>query len=112
MVLIREIWYNNNRAARSRPNSAQKKRSLHMNPVIESIDNSRRYKAAIRTLDGVDIRVYSTADHPSSHYGLQVWCDKEGNAYGQINLRHPFYVVHAVEEITEEEAKSFEKRYM
>lgn len=80
------------------------------NPLIEGIDNGKRYKAAVRLLDGADVRVYSTAHHPTCHYGWQVWCDKNGNAYGQINLRHPLYTVHAVEEVSEAEADAFERR--
>ena len=80
-------------------------------PIIPGINQQKRYKAAVRLLDGSDVRVYSTARHPTSHYGLQVWCDKEGNAYGQIDLRHPVYPVHAVEEISEDEAAKFEEYY-
>ena len=77
-------------------------------PIIPGISQRKRYKAAIRLPDGTDVRVYSTREHPTSHYGLQVWCDRAGTAYGQIDLRHPLYTVHAVEEVDEDEAAIFD----
>lgn len=77
-------------------------------PIIPGVDMAKRYKAAVRLPDGSDVRVYSTREHPSSSHGLQVWCDRNGNAYGQINLRNPLYIVHAVEEIDEAEAAIFD----
>lgn len=77
-------------------------------PIIPGIDMAKRYKAAVRLPDGTDIRVYSTRVHPTSHYGQQVWCDRDGNAYGQINLRNPLCTVHAIEEIDEDEAAIFD----
>ena len=77
-------------------------------PIIPGVDMAKRYKAAVRLPDGSDVRVYSTREHPSSSYGLQVWCDRAGNAYGQINLRNPLYVVHAIEEVDEDEAAIFD----
>ncbi len=77
-------------------------------PIIPGIDMAKRYKAAVRLLDGSDVRVYSTRVHPTSHYGQQVWCDRDGNAYGQINLRSPLYTVHAIREIDDDEAAIFD----
>ena len=72
------------------------------------LDNGKRYRAIVRGLDGVERRVYSTANHPSSSYGRQVWVDAEGQDWGQISAPS-FYPFHGVEEVTEEEAERWEK---
>jgi len=72
------------------------------------LDESKRYKAVVRLLDGRDVRVYSTTNHADSSYGLQVWVDRDGNGYGQIGYRNPLYLVHAIEEIDEDEAAIFD----
>lgn len=48
-------------------------------------------------VNGVEVRVYATTEHPSSSYGHAVWVDDEGQAYCQCDLHNPFY------EITEDE---------
>jgi hypothetical protein len=72
------------------------------------LDESKRYKAVVRLLDGRDVRVYSTTNHADSSYGLQVWVDRDGNGYGQIGYRNPLYLVHAIEEIDGDEAAIFD----
>lgn len=32
------------------------------------------------------IEVESTTEHPASSYGMAVWVDKDGQAYGQCDL--------------------------
>lgn len=32
------------------------------------------------------IEVESSTEHPASSYGMAVWVDKDGHAYGQCNL--------------------------
>lgn len=35
------------------------------------------------------IEVKSSTEHPASSYGMAVWVDKDGQAYGQCNLPIP-----------------------
>ena len=56
-----------------------------------TLENNRRYKATLHNilpppLDGEDVEVVSTCNHSASHYGQQVWVDRDGNCYGQITL--------------------------
>ncbi len=37
------------------------------------------------------IEVESSTEHPASSYGMAVWVDKDGRAYGQCNLPMPGY---------------------
>lgn len=75
-------------------------------------DNSKRYKATLHnTLPAMfntdDVEVFSTRHHPNSSYGQQVWIDKDGNSYGQINMPMIGWDIIKVDEVTEEEADSF-----
>ena len=75
------------------------------------LDNSKRYRAyAVPTVTFSDdepsrIEVVSTRHHPVSHYGQQVFVDKDGEAYGQINLPFFGWELEGVEEISEQEAE-------
>jgi hypothetical protein len=80
-----------------------------MDPVIHEIDMKKRYKAVVTTLDGVNIRVYSTTHTPASSYGLQHWVSEDGTPFGQINLHHPQYNIRMIEEVSEEEAEKWER---
>lgn len=50
-------------------------------------------------LNGVEVRVHATTEHPDSSYGRSVWVDDGNNAYCEVDERvpNPFY------EITEDE---------
>ena len=51
-------------------------------------------------LNGVEVRVHATTDHPDSSYGRAVWVDDENNVYCEVDARvsNPFY------DITEDNA--------
>lgn len=44
-------------------------------------------------LDGAEVKVHATTDHPDSSYGRAVWVDDENNAYCEVDARvpNPFY---------------------
>ena len=44
-------------------------------------------------LNGVEVRVHATTDHPDSSYGRAVWVDDKNNAYCDVDARvpNPFY---------------------
>lgn len=44
------------------------------------------------------IEVKSSTDHPASSYGMAVWVDKDGQAYGQCNLPMLGYDVEIIDE--------------
>lgn len=48
-------------------------------------------------VNGAEVRVHATTDHPASSYGIPVWVDDDDNAYCQVGTIAPGY------EITEEE---------
>lgn len=50
-------------------------------------------------LNGVEVRVHATTEHPDSSYGRAVWVDDDNNVYCEVDARvpNPFY------EITEDE---------
>lgn len=77
------------------------------------IDNSRRYKATLKStlpgpLGGDEVVVHSTRNTPASSYGRQHWVDDDGNAYGQIDLPLLGWDIVKLDEITEEEAEAWE----
>ena len=80
-------------------------------PVRHGIDNNKRYKAAARGLDGTDVRVYSYFWPGRCSYGFQHWFDREGNDYGQIDLVSPLVIIHAIEELTPEEAEAVDRLF-
>ena len=71
----------------------------------------KRYKAAVRGLDGKDFRVYSAAIPDVCSYGLQHWFDRSRNDYGQIDLINPLVLVHVIEELTEAEAEAVDRMF-
>lgn len=44
-------------------------------------------------INGMEVRVHATIDHPDSSYGQPVWVDDEDNAYCQVDLPNPFYEI-------------------
>ena len=44
-------------------------------------------------VNGVEVRVHATTEHPDSSYGQPVWVDDEGQAYCQCDIFNPFYEV-------------------
>lgn len=44
-------------------------------------------------VNGVEVRVHATTEHPDSHYGQPVWVDDEGTAYCEVSLPSPFYQI-------------------
>ena len=50
-------------------------------------------------LNGVEVRVHATTEHPDSSYGRAVWVDDDNNAYCEVDARVP----NPVYEITEDE---------
>jgi len=77
--------------------------------VRHEVSMRRRYKAAMRGLDGRDVRVYSAAIPGVCSYGLQHWFDRARNDYGQIDLINPIYIVHTIEELSEDEAAAVDR---
>ncbi len=62
---------------------------------------SMRTATLVNRLNGVKIKVYSTTDHPDSHYNIPVWVDEEGVAYIEdVERENPFY---AVEDVRDDE---------
>ena len=50
-------------------------------------------------LNGVEVRVHATTEHPDSSYGRAVWVDDDNNAYCEVDARVP----NPLYEITEDE---------
>ena len=44
-------------------------------------------------VNGVEIKVHATTDHPASSYGIPVWVDDDNNAYCQVDTPTPFYQI-------------------
>ena len=44
-------------------------------------------------LNGVEVRVHATTEHPDSSYGRAGWVDDDNNAYCEADARvpNPFY---------------------
>ena len=42
-------------------------------------------------ITGIAVEVHSTAIHPASSYGMEVWVDKDNQAYCQVGMEVPFY---------------------
>lgn len=82
---------------------------MNEDPIRHEVSMQRRYKAAVRGLDGKDIRVYSAVVPGVCSYGLQHWFDRERNDYGQIDLINPLYLVHVIEELSDAEAESVDR---
>lgn len=82
-----------------------------MDPIRHEISMQKRYKAAVRGLDGKDVRVYSAAIPGVCSYGLQHWFDRSRNDYGQIDLINPLVLVHVIEELTEAEAEAVDRMF-
>ena len=53
-------------------------------------------------LNGVDVRVLATTDHPDSSYGRAMWVDDDNNAYCEVDSRvpNPFYDI--MEDVADE----------
>ena len=82
-----------------------------MDPIRHEISMQKRYKAAVRGLDGKDVRVYSAAIPGICSYGLQHWFDRERHDYGQIDLINPLVLVHVIEELSEAEAEAVDRMF-
>ena len=54
----------------------------------------------VNKLNGCEIKVHSTTEHPSSSYGVQVWVDDEGVAYIEDSLSDNF--LYQVKDIKEQ----------
>ena len=80
-------------------------------PIRHGISHQKRYKAAVRGLDGKDVRVYSAVIPGVCSYGLQHWFDRQRNDWGQIDLKNPLYIVHAIEELTADEAAAVDRLF-
>lgn len=80
-------------------------------PIRHEISNSKRYQAVVRGLDGKDVRVYSANIPGLCSYGQQHWFDRQRNDWGQIDLINPLYLVHAIEELTPDEAAAVDKLF-
>ena len=84
---------------------------LFGDPIRHEVSMDKRYKAAVRGLDGKDVRVYSAAIPGVCSYGLQHWFDRQRNDWGQIDLVNPLYIVHAIEELTPDEAAAVDRLF-
>lgn len=52
-----------------------------------------RTATLINMVNGVEVRVHATTDHPESSYGIPVWVDDDNNAYCQVDTPTPFYEI-------------------
>lgn len=53
----------------------------------------------VNRLNGVEVEVHSTTEHPDSHYNIPVWVDDEGVSYIEDTERvNPFYAVKNVKD--------------
>lgn len=56
-------------------------------------------KAVLKNLvNGLEVRVHATTEHPASSYGKPVWVDEDGQAYCQVGMEAPFYEVETAED--------------
>lgn len=62
--------------------------------ILSGLDNTKKYTAKIKLLNGRVVKVYST-----SSYGLQCWTDYRGRSYGQIGFNNPTQIVFEVKEV-------------
>ena len=53
-------------------------------------------------LNGVEVRVHATTDHPDSSYGRAVWVDDENNAYCEVDARVPNLFYDITEDVADE----------
>ena len=53
-------------------------------------------------INGMEVRVHATTDHPDSSYGQPVWVDDDNNAYCQVGMEAPFYQISEAEDDAEE----------
>jgi len=67
--------------------------------TLSGLDNSKKYTAKIKLINGKTIKVHSTTDSPDSSYGIQCWIDYRGKSYGQITYNHPAQQVFDVQEV-------------
>ncbi len=44
-------------------------------------------------VNGEEVEVTATTNHPDSSYGQAVWVDEKGTAYCQVGMEAPFYTV-------------------
>lgn len=51
-------------------------------------------KAILRNvINGVEVEVFATTNHPASSYGQEVWVDNNNEAYMQVGMPNPFYEI-------------------
>lgn len=49
-----------------------------------------QYGKITNIITGDTVEVYATTKHPDSHYGREVWVDKDGKAWFDVGGKHPF----------------------
>ena len=59
----------------------------------------------VNKLNGCEVNVHSTTEHPDSSYGIPVWVDDDGVAYIEDNPSYdnPFYQVKDIKDLLDEE---------
>lgn len=66
-----------------------------MNQIEEFVNDAEQLMEAIlkNNVNGEEVEVTATTNHPDSSYGQAVWVDKKGTAYCQVGMEAPFYTV-------------------
>lgn len=57
-------------------------------------------KAILRNkINGMEVEVHATTEHPDSSYGKAVWVDNDNNAYCEADAKipNPFYEITEIE---------------
>lgn len=57
-------------------------------------------KAILRNkINGMEVEVHATTEHPDSSYGKAVWVDNDNNAYCEVDakIQNPFYEITEIE---------------
>lgn len=63
--------------------------------TLNTFKTTKIMKRAIlrNVINGVEVEVFATTDHPASSYGQAVWVDNNNEAYMQVNMPSPFYEI-------------------
>ena len=49
-------------------------------------------------VNGVEVKVHATTEHPASSYNRAVWVDDDNNAYCEVDTIATFYEITEIEE--------------
>lgn len=60
--------------------------------ILQALDMTYNGDFFVRTatlrnlINGIEVKVHATTDHPDSSYGKPVWVDDDGNSYCQVGI--------------------------